>query len=238
MNTSYLMRTAAAIGAVAALVCMAAEKTSAQTTLPATQDTRLLSVLPTTNNGQSDFLAVYNLNNNVQHSLLQYDVTGLTNISSAILTLHLHSPYSFNGTPEDVFRATRNWIETEATWNNATTPQPWSTAGGDYAGPNNDTLTPYATAAPIETDTSVSFDVTGLVQAWANNTITNNGFLLLDNSPNNTHFYSSRTPTPGLQPTLTITSSDTPSTPEPGSVALLASFGIGCTSLLARRRRR
>src|SRR5258708_6139032 len=110
------------------------------TLTPNDNDVRILSGGATTNYYNQDFLSVYDAPGNVQHSLLQFDLTSIpagANIDFAILTVWRDSQIwggGDNGNPANVYRVTTAWVNTEATWNQASAGNPWQNPGGDYVG--------------------------------------------------------------------------------------------------------
>lgn len=81
-------------------------------------------------------------------------------------------------------RLTRNWSAGSATWAFAALLSPWSNNGADYT-PGN------ATATAVNGNNTYKWDVTSLVDGWANNAFPNNGLLLLADGPlQQARFYS------------------------------------------------
>jgi hypothetical protein len=122
-------------------------------------------------------------------------------IESATLSLYKQH-YS------DTFRLNallKPWIESQATWNNATTGVPWSAPGA--AGVGSDHVN--AADAVVNAAYSpgwVSFNVTTRVQQWSSGSGTNHGWRLSQTSAGSAdkQFHSSEYSTAALRPKLTI----------------------------------
>jgi len=122
-------------------------------------------------------------------SLVRFDLSSIpagARITSATLSLYNYGhENSANGGAVNVHRASKVWVESQATWNVYSAGNSWAAAGlqagSDYATSPMSSIT-------INTAINVwrNFDVTGLVQDWVNGT-TNNGFVV-------------RSPTGGVKP--------------------------------------
>ncbi len=103
----------------------------------AMSDTYMSSSAPTTNNGTNTVFAVgeNNTASSVARGLLQFDLSGLPNdltVVSATVSLWVSADHSDNARVMSAYaiQAGRNWVETQATWNNYKTSVAWGTAGG------------------------------------------------------------------------------------------------------------
>ena len=103
----------------------------------AMSDTYMSSSAPTTNNGSATVFAVGENNSatSVGRGLLQFDLSGLPNdltVVSATVSLWVSADHSDNARVMSAYaiQAGRNWVETQATWNNYKTSVAWGTAGG------------------------------------------------------------------------------------------------------------
>jgi Disaggregatase related repeat/Fibronectin type III domain len=80
----------------------------------------------------------------------------------------------------DLYRVARPWNAATVTWNQADTGIPWNTAGGDYDAAQPVGQIPFSSGCdhcfydPVE--------ITGLVRAWADGTMENNGLILVNNA--------------------------------------------------------
>lgn len=78
-----------------------------------------------------------------------------------------------NGAIYELHSLTRDFTETQATWNNANSTTPWTTAGGDFSATVSDTV-------PQITDEVGRhwWDATGLMQSWVKTPANNKGVLV------------------------------------------------------------
>jgi hypothetical protein len=195
---------------------------------PDNNDTRILSAGANTNYVNQDILTVYdngpNSLNNVQHSLLQFDLSSIPanqTIAFATLTVYRDSQIwngGDNGQPSNIYRVSTPWVNTEATWNQAAAGTPWTNPGGDYVGTTGVQAThPYASnmlnlnVIGSKGDTGeggifpLYFDVTALVTEWYTGVNPNNGLLMEGPPGNELHFRADRGNDPSIYPGLTIT---------------------------------
>jgi len=177
---------------------------SAQVFVQPSGDARIEKLLPTMTDGTSAYLSVYSLSNNIQRTVVQFNLPALSAdavITNATLKLFADANLYPTGNPTgqsmEVYRLTRPWVETRVSWTNAARNVPWTTPGGDYVGttglPNqkpyasNSTVVPdnYTNLSPVELD----WNVTGLVQEWYAGTHPNYGLLLLSYPDNGLLFH-------------------------------------------------
>ncbi|MEO1258229.1 MAG: DNRLRE domain-containing protein [Bacteroidota bacterium] len=158
------------------------------------KDASITSARPDNNFGGQGTFGV----NSVYHSLLQFytaNISSTATVTSAQLVLNRAGGTTTPTGSVEVRALTQSWEEGNqqdaacsngVTWNDAdcNPSNSWSSAGGDYSG------TVYATTA-IVTGTN-TWDLTSLVQAWVDGSLTNNGMLLRVPSGSNTHTFSSR----------------------------------------------
>ena len=214
----------ASLSASAAIVNIAASKDVGIRQNTDTQDDTAFVPISDANNG-----------NGVRRALIQFDISGLPAgqlIDSAILSITQAGPTpAFDGEVTlEVYRLTKDWVETEVRWTEAATGDAWTTPGGDV-----DPILITSVSTTYTFDTQVDFDITGLVQDWYDGTSDNFGVLIRDNgfTTNDKFAFASRThggATTAAEPVLTI---DYSPIPEPGSLALLALGGM----FVVRRRR-
>jgi len=175
------------IAVPAALILLAATwsaQRAAAVTIPVEADTRILKSAPTTNSGGFDAVAVYdNGAGNMQRTLLQFDLGSLPAgelVTSATLRLTAHPSRTVDNSanvPMEVYRLSRPWVESQVTWNVASSGDNWSTPGGDFAGTGGST--PYAASSDDPAPGSpVEWDVTQLVSEWHQGLYSNNGLAL------------------------------------------------------------
>ncbi|MFE4615178.1 DNRLRE domain-containing protein [Streptomyces sp. NPDC056747] len=110
-----------------------------------------------------------------------------------------------NGAIYELHSLTRDFTETQATWNNADSTTPWTTAGGDFSAAVSDTV-------PQITDEVGRhwWDATGLMQSWVKTPANNKGVLvkLKDETTTGpqerTLFLSSEASDPQLRPYMQV----------------------------------
>jgi len=176
-------------------------------------DARILSVYPELNWG-GDLISVYFDEGNEQRTLMFFDLNGLNiasgdQVVSAVLSLVVSRAYGGSkNLPVEVYRVVSPWAENSVTWTVRLPNQPWSQAGGDYAGRlGNQDANPYATNSddPPEGGT-ISWEIASLVQEWLDGASPNNGLLLRAYFGNHLTFPSTESaPGPSTRPKLTIT---------------------------------
>jgi hypothetical protein len=187
----------------------------------------MLSSSPDSNRLGDDTVPVYdngpNSLNNVQRSLLQFDLTVIPanqTIAFAALTLYRDSQIwngGDNGQPTNVYRVTTPWVNTSVTWNSAQTGVPWMNPGGDYVGTTGmQAMDPYATnmlninmiGTTGDDGTGgifpLNFVVTQLVTEWYTGVHDNDGLLVEGPPGNELHFRADRGADPNIYPGLTI----------------------------------
>ncbi|MEU6087591.1 DNRLRE domain-containing protein [Streptomyces sp. NPDC047085] len=77
-----------------------------------------------------------------------------------------------NGAIYELHGLNKDFNETQATWNNATSTTPWTTAGGDYSGTVSDTV------AQVSEVGRHWWDATSLTQGWIKTPTSNHGALV------------------------------------------------------------
>lgn len=104
-------------------------------TLYATADSTMKVDVPTTNFGSSMYLMVGEANTGTgltRRTLIKFDVSAIPAVATvvtAVLRLYCDQDSSSNARTYSVYRVIRPWVETEATWNKATSSASWATAG-------------------------------------------------------------------------------------------------------------
>ncbi len=142
--------------------------------------------------------AILNLNtssDNSQRVLLKFDVTPSpgTGITDAKLYLYVQS-VTDAGVTVFIHPVTSAWDQS-ATWNDASTSQPWSKAGGDFKS------SPVLSFQPSG-NCYVTLDVQPLVQEWYDGGSTNDGLILIAVGPSGAQVVLSANEDPASRPPL------------------------------------
>lgn len=175
------------------------------------------------------------------HSLYTFDTPSLPGdaaLESATLNINImyFVKYAQNGQPYipidvNVYAIAQPWVPTEMSWDMADLATSWTTPGGTI-GDLIDTVT----VTPGHVGSFVSFDITGLVQDWIDNTSTNMGVLLMsdfDQSKSGLQIGSEDYSNEAVHPFVTLTYSSAPAVPEPATVVLTI---CGIAAAVVRRR--
>jgi len=144
---------------------------------PSTGDSQLSQGAATTNFGTATTIQVASQSGSQNKRILvKFDLSSIpanATINSANLTLFMTTAPSNNRT-YNAHRMTRDWTESQVTWNIAQTGTNWTTAGGDY----NGTATTSTTTGTTN-NVSLTWNIQADVQAWVNGT-SNYGTLIKD----------------------------------------------------------
>src|SRR3989454_658745 len=144
---------------------------------PSTGDSQLSLGAATTNFGTATTIQVASQSGSQNKRILvKFDLSSIpanATINSANLTLFMTTAPSNNRT-YNAHRMTRDWTESQVTWNIAQTGTNSTTAGGDY----NGTATTSTTTATTN-NVSLTWNIQADVQAWVNGT-SNYGTLIKD----------------------------------------------------------
>ncbi|MFF8478801.1 DNRLRE domain-containing protein [Streptomyces sp. NPDC015414] len=130
--------------------------------------------------------------------------TSATVLESRLFMWGAETTTDTNGAIYELHGLNKDFNETQATWNNATSTTPWTTAGGDYAGTVSDTV------AQVSEVGRHWWDATSLTQGWIKTPTSNHGALvkLKDESATGPQerslFLSSEAPDPQLGPLLRV----------------------------------
>lgn len=156
-----------------------------------------------------------------RHSWIKWDFSSLSPasiISSAVISLYILSNAANGANDLQAFRLKRNWVETEATWNNYASGSAWSTAGGCSHANDIDTTALGAVSVPGTPSAGTEYQISltaAEVQKMIDGTYSNYGFAfkMQDESGSYEHQWaSSRHGTAGYHPKIVITY-DVPSAP-------------------------
>jgi hypothetical protein len=139
--------------------------------LASSADTWIDSVLPNDTHG-GDSNLVMRTPGNSERILINFDIAGITGKTVTSATLYFYVSDSDPGVTVFVHRLTAGFGESQATWTDAQLGQPWTIVGGDYD--------PHPIVSFQATGNClVPLDVTGLVQGWAGNPLSNQGLILI-----------------------------------------------------------
>ncbi|MBK8564661.1 MAG: DNRLRE domain-containing protein [Saprospiraceae bacterium] len=149
--------------------------------LSSTEDAQLYQASPTSNYGDFQNFQVGDYSAGGTQELrtaIKFDATSFSGqtISSAVLKIAVRSSSNPPITLQ-VHRLTTNWSEANMTWNS-----PWATAGGNYDAVIAGSAVMTSTISLGDPLQIMSFDITNLVQQWANSTHPNYGIILIDPS--------------------------------------------------------
>jgi uncharacterized repeat protein (TIGR01451 family) len=142
-------------------------------TLTATGDTWIQENNPSQNNGADSNLHVKPDSSVAFRTLIQFDLSSIppaTPISCAAILLFEKD----SDTDQTIYihQVNASWLESQATWNNRTSTNPWASAGGDYASSSA------ASFVPDVSSTLQEVNITALVQDWVDTPASNFGVLL------------------------------------------------------------
>lgn len=166
-------------------------------------DTYLNENSPGTNYGTDTYVRVEKGIRD-RNSLLWFDVSSLIDVVvvDAQLELYMYSSEdAVSSLDISAHRVTRSWAENDATWDNRDIFNFWVNPGGDYNPAAEDTIFGLTNNYGWK-----SWNITQLVDGWADGTFQNRGVLLYGAAGANTwkQFYSSDYSTATRRPRLTI----------------------------------
>jgi hypothetical protein len=166
-------------------------------------DTYLNENSPGTNYGTDTYVRVEKGTRD-RNSLLWFDVSSLTDVKvvDAQLELYMYSSEdAVSSLDISAHRVTQPWAENDATWDNRDIFNFWVNPGGDYNPAAEDTVFGLTNNYGWK-----SWNITTLVDGWADGTFSNRGVLLYATSGANTwkQFYSSDYFISTRRPRLTI----------------------------------
>jgi hypothetical protein len=156
---------------------------------PSNADTYIAEAIPDTNYGADDYLMISPFLNARLRALVRFDLSSIpsgSTVNVAHLSLYYYQ-YWHNDPANrvlDAYRVTKDWAETQATWNIYKTGNSWATAGGDYTTEGGSSST-----VPSGTGQWMVWDVTAIVKAWIEGGQPNYGFIIRDASEDGGDFY-------------------------------------------------
>jgi hypothetical protein len=147
---------------------------------PSTADTCVNSDFPNNNYGTIDKMDVYTDATQSVRSLVKFDLSSIppgSTINQAYLLLYV---ITYDGNPASrtyvANRITKDWIETQATWNDYKTSSNWAAPGGDFT-------TDGAASTPGAINGNwLTWTVTDIVKAWIEGGQSNYGFFIKDSA--------------------------------------------------------
>ncbi len=170
-----------------------------------------------------------------ENVLAEWDVSAVTGqtLQSAMLRLYVNdAPALFGTTVVDIHEVTQAW-DSSTTWDTYDGTNNWVAAGGDVAAAVAASSASIATAAgPALVGTWVDFDVTSLVQGWADGSIANNGVRVSIADTPSAYGNFNLIASGSNGPQLVVTA-----VPEPASCAALLGLGVGAFVLRRKRKR-
>jgi hypothetical protein len=147
-----------------------------------TSDTSISVHRPDAPAGEDENVRVIGRENGTERVLVRFDLEGEiptgSRIRSAKLSLFAWSRRTLFGLRVSAYGILRSWDEGTATWNHASTHELWTSPGCSSAGMDRE---PDFVASRFVyfTNRFYDWDVTSLVQQWANNPANNHGVLLM-----------------------------------------------------------
>ncbi len=163
-------------------------------------DSRINEFSKPSNYGTSAEISIGESKNFASHAvrtLIKFDLTSIpasAAVSSAQLSLYMYFNDSSNARTHRVFRTLRDWVENQVSWNNYSSGNAWSTAGGFHADDCEQTdIGSLAIAEPATLNQFYDWDLTPAgVEGWISGALTNYGLLgKTDTELNDMHGYKS-----------------------------------------------
>lgn len=171
-------------------------------------DTAIMLEAPTTNYGTNPdlFIQPYATATNVKRILIKPNLSLIPTgaiIQNATLRLYLVTTSGSGLITVNTHEVTKNWVESQATWNQYSTGNNWATTGGDY---NSFVIGSFTVDATLGVYYNISLNTT-ILQAELNNA-TYYGWLLKGSSENigvNNKIFNSSEALANVRPQLVIT---------------------------------
>ena len=140
-------------------------------------DASIYQAQPTINFGKATTLSIRS--NDGVASLLRFDLSAIPSgaqVLRAYLSLYPAIRTDAQMVNAEIYRLKRSWTETEATWQQARSTEPWAQPGAN--GPADRSLQPELVAPVASLNKWKGFDLTSLVQFWSDNPAQNYGLLV------------------------------------------------------------
>ncbi|MBS7622821.1 DNRLRE domain-containing protein [Candidatus Bathyarchaeota archaeon] len=224
---------------------------------PSNADTHIYEGDPNNNFGASDGFVVGAVSGGRFRGLVKFDLSSIpsgstVNVAYLLLYYYYRGENNPAGRTYNAYRVTKDWVETQATWNVYSTGNSWTTPGGDYTTDGGSSST-----VPANTEQWMIWDVTSIVKAWIEGGQPNYGFIIRDQSEGvvfSADFRSKEVSDPDLRPILKVDWSTPTPTPTPRPVggvlvpvkklelltpylALVGLVGVVTAIILVRRKR-
>ncbi|MEM3501760.1 MAG: DNRLRE domain-containing protein [Candidatus Bathyarchaeia archaeon] len=159
----------------------------------------------------------------MMRTLVKFDLSGIpsgSTVNKAYLLLYYYGRMNDPvGRTLNAYRVTKNWVETEATWNIYKTGSSWDTAGGDYT-----TVGGASSIVPTNYGQWMTWDVTFIVKAWIEDGRPNYGFIIkyqTEGQPFNAAIFISKEWDPEYHPILKVDwSTPTPTARPVGGIVM------------------
>lgn len=129
--------------------------------------------------------------------LIKFDLSSIPSnaiVSSATLSLYYYSGTDGVSSTTKIYRQLKDWVESQASWNNYKTDTAWTEAGGFHADDCEQTEIGSVTISDQTYEWKNISLTASKVQEWISGTLTNNGLLLMGAEDVNNalkYFYSS-----------------------------------------------
>jgi hypothetical protein len=143
-----------------------------------------------------------------RRTLIGFNLPSLPPSSTLVSsTLRLYETTTLVGQTITLYRLTNSWVGSQVTWNQRSSGNSWSTAGGDYQN------TALAAFSPDLANQYRDIDVTAVTQGWRNGSFSNYGLLLRASGTNGeVRFASNEAVSVSQRPQLCITYQLAPTT--------------------------
>ncbi len=174
-------------------------------------DSYIYGGAPTANYGTTNRMSINGFSDlgtlALMRCVVKFDTSSIpagVQLTHATLSLYSYDPSQVKGNTGfyGAYPLTRDWTDTQVTWNIAKTGTNWTTTGGDFPAVPDGTSPKQSVAAVW-----YPFDVTARVQAWAASPASNFGWLIKctdESLHNQDRFYTSESTLTTLRPKLVV----------------------------------